>query len=195
MWSSVLSQYLLIVVFLSWTDKQKTSVSSGCKSLRRLSFVFYSSSCQIPAIFFPLERVCVAAIWALGWVDHWVTLVMRWAAFSQAHIKAFQTRWRAKHIDEVRNNRFIFQCKEREMVKSIFGFFLVVHFWIQYTGLRVRTETLISGRSHLDSSLFSRSSRCRWVDRNMMMASIFKYLKKVSPALLRAWRSTPLFTS
>ena len=53
------------------------------------------------------------------------------------------------------------------MVKSIFGFFLVVHFWIQYTGLRVRTETLISGRSHLDSSLFSRSSRCRWVDSNM----------------------------
>ena len=79
----MLSQYWLIVVFLSWTDKQQTSVSSACKSLRRLIFYFMQIPVRSQPFLFLLERVSVEATWALGWVDHWATPAMRWTTFSQ----------------------------------------------------------------------------------------------------------------
>ena len=49
----MLSQYWLIVVFFSWTDKQQTSVSSACKSLRRLIFYFMQIPVRSQPFFVP----------------------------------------------------------------------------------------------------------------------------------------------
>ena len=140
-WSSVLSQYWLIVVFLSWTDKQQTSVSSACKSLRRLIFYFMQILVRSQPFLFLLERVSVEATWALGWVDHWATPAMRWTTFSQMKRKTRYIQTGTLIHFPIQRIREIGMQRDGEIYVWYFHFF--VHIWIRRGPLASASELIL----------------------------------------------------
>ena len=167
----MLSQYWLIVVFLSWTDKQQTSVSSACKSLRRLIFYFMQIPVRSQPFFVPPWKSLCGGNMGSG-----LSRPLSYSCYEVNHIFTNETK------NTIYTNRNINSFSNTENKRDryatwwwnlcmIFPFFFV-HIWIRRGPLASASELILqttetyrifSGRPHMDSSLFSRGPRCRWV--------------------------------